>query len=288
MNLEKINLALLEVEEELRDPVQWDNAPPIYFVIGAPRSGTTLLTQLLAYCFDFGYITNVAARFWLNPVLGIQFSKEVLGDDVLPSFSSNYANTRNVSDIHEFGKFWMSHLGLSSSQDVDWMVPIAESASLTLQALRAIQSEFNKPIVMKGIYPAYCHEWLNREMGGLIRWVHIKRDPVDTCISILDARRKQLKDESEWFGWHIPRRDRDLIYSTEPYWQIAYQVRYFQNVYDRISGNGVWLRHLCDDPTLLEGIVGKKLQRYPPELACRDYSDRTQEQVWFNAILEAI
>jgi len=286
--MENMNLALLEVEQGVRDPLIYGNAPPFYFVIGAPRSGTTLLTQLLAYCFDFGYITNVAARFWLNPVLGIQFSKDVLGEDALPSFSSNYANTRSVSDIHEFGRFWMSHLGLSSSQDVDWMVPTAESADLTLQALRAIQSEFNKPIVMKGIYPAYCYEWLNDEMGGQIKWVHIKRDPVDTCISILDARQKKLEDESAWFGWHIPKSDRDLIYGTEPYWQIAYQVRYFQSVYDKISGNGVWLNHLCDDPTLLEGIAGRKLQRKPPELSCRDYSSRIQERVWFKAILEAV
>jgi hypothetical protein len=196
-----------------------------------------------------------------------------------------------VSDIHEFGRFWMSHLGLSSSQDVDWMVPDKESASLTLQALRAIQSEFNKPIVMKGIYPAYCYKWLNEQMGDQIKWIHIKRDPVDACISILDARRKKLRDKNAWFGWHIPESERRLICDTKPHWQIAYQVTFFQDAYDEISDTSVWLEDLCDIPSAMleECTTGDYIiERPPPKLEYNEYEDRKTERAWFKEILRTV
>ena len=274
MNFEHFNLALLEIEEKLRDPCRWENAPPFYFVIGAPRSGTTLLTQLLAYCFDFGYVTNLAARFWLNPVVGIQFSKEVLGKDVTPSFNSHYANTRSMSDIHEFGRFWMAHLGLSSSQDVDWMVPDEQSASLTLQALGAIRSELNKPVVMKGIYPAYCYRWMNEQLGNQVRWVNIMRDPKDVFESIIKAR-KAKGDFKRWFGWHIPKSDRGIVGKLSPKEQIVTQIAFFRKAYSEIADVTVFLEQLCDEPErVLKRIVpDREIVRMPPDLTYRSHRD---------------
>ena len=289
MNLEKMNLALLEVEERLRNPRHYDNVPPFYFVIGAPRSGTTLLTQLLAHCFDFGYITNLAARFWLTPVLGIQFSKEVLGERMTPSLKSHYATTEHAGDIHEFGRFWMSHLGLSSSQDVDWMVPDEEYASLTLRALRAIQSQFKVPIVMKGIYPAYASEWMNENFE--IRWINIEREAVDTCISILDARRKKLRDEHGWFGWHIPRSDRQVDKKKDSFYlQIANQVTYFQRVYSEIADVTVHLEYLCANAgfELCHAANKRLVKQVPPELEYKHKNRYSQDGEKFREALRTL
>ena len=287
MNLEKVNLALLEVEEGLRDPTPWENAPPIYFVIGAPRSGTTLLTQLLAYCFDFGYITNLAARFWLNPVIGIRLSREILGDTE-PSFKSHYANTSHAGDIHEFGQFWMSHLGLSSAQDVDWMVPDEECASLTLRALRAIQSQFRVPIVMKGIYPAYAYEWMNDHFD--IRWISIWRDPLDACLSILESRRKKKKSSNDWFGWHIPKSDRWGMDLGSPYTQIVHQVRFFQDVYGDAADVSINLKPLCEDTefVLSYAIPDYERKREPPKLEYNHKRGSEEDRKKFEELLEII
>ncbi|NBO54134.1 MAG: hypothetical protein EBU84_05990, partial [Actinobacteria bacterium] len=42
--------------------------PPLVFIVGVPRSGTTLLSQLFSRFLDVGYIDNIVARFWANPV----------------------------------------------------------------------------------------------------------------------------------------------------------------------------------------------------------------------------
>ena len=287
MNLEKMNLALLEVEEGLRDPTHYDNVPPFYFVIGAPRSGTTLLTQLLAYCFDFGYITNLAARFYLNPVLGIKLSREILGD-TQPSFKSHYANTSHAGDIHEFGQFWMSHLGLSSAQDVDWMVPDEECASLTLRALRAIQSQFKVPIVMKGIYPAYAYEWMNEHFD--IQWIYVWRDPLDVCLSILESRRKKLGDETKWFGWHIPKSERWSMGLSSPYTQIVHQVRFFQNVYGDMADTGINLKPFCEraEFELSYTIPDYEMKQKPPELEYNHKRGSEEDRKKFEELLEII
>ena len=43
---------------------------PIVFVLGAPRSGTTLLTQWLAASGHFGVPSNLLARFYEAPYIG--------------------------------------------------------------------------------------------------------------------------------------------------------------------------------------------------------------------------
>lgn len=262
--LERLNLALLEFEEKQRTPCPWSSKHPFYFVIGAPRSGTTLLTQMLAYCYEFSYISNIAARFYMNPVVGVRLSKQLVKHPT-PTFESRCAQTESGEDIHEFGWFWMTHLGLSSSIDVDWGAPDAAHIDLTLKALRALQSEFSSPIVMKGIYPAYYSEWLNTAMGEAIRWINIERDPIDTCISIWDARGK---DKKKWFGWHIPKSERERYYDLDPTWQIAYQVSYFRRHYREIADVTIQLEDLCTRPyyTLQKLVFGETTtKRFLPE-----------------------
>jgi len=77
--LRRLNEDLAEREQALYADVGVER--PVVFVVGLPRSGTTLLSQLLAYCLDAGYVTNVAARFWLAPVHGIRLSRLLAGDE---------------------------------------------------------------------------------------------------------------------------------------------------------------------------------------------------------------
>jgi len=130
---------------------------PFLFVFGLPRSGTTLLSQLIAHSFDIGYINNIAARFWLAPVYGIKLSDTIIGSAKQSDFRSHYARTANVSDIHEFGYFWRYWLKkekieeiIASKQmesQIDWVG--------LKRTLANVQSEFNKPMVFKNIFGSY-------------------------------------------------------------------------------------------------------------------------------------
>ena len=81
---------------------------PIIFVTGMPRSGTTLLAQLLIYRFRLGYVTNLISRFWKAPSYGIALARSLCADPGAASVSleSRFGFTAGCEGHHEFGWYW--------------------------------------------------------------------------------------------------------------------------------------------------------------------------------------
>ena len=187
---------------ELELYVECEIEHPFVFVVGLPRSGTTLLSQLLAYSLDAGYVTNFAARFWLAPVHGLRLGRILFGTEKPDQFESDYARTADPREIHEFGYFWRHWLRKETFGDivrsrelestVDW-----DGLRLTLAN---IQRELGRPYVGKNMLGAYHMAKLNEVLGEVL-WVHIERDPLDVAVSILDARRKHYEDLRSWWSY---------------------------------------------------------------------------------------
>ena len=87
---------------------------PLVYIVGVPRSGTTLLSQMLCGYLPVGYINNLIARFWLKPSVGIRLSKTVLGEEARRHITlrSTHGTTEGASSPHEFGYFWRHWLQL--------------------------------------------------------------------------------------------------------------------------------------------------------------------------------
>jgi len=68
---------------------------PIVFIVGTPRSGSTLLPQVLARTAAFSHVSNFLARFWMAPYLGmlIQDGLQIGGSDTSRPFVSQYGLT---------------------------------------------------------------------------------------------------------------------------------------------------------------------------------------------------
>lgn len=204
---------------------------PFIFVFGPPRSGTTLISQVLASSLDCGYINNLAARFWLAPVHGIRLAKQVLKDQPGEiSFQSHYASTKGLSDIHEFGYFWRQLLQKETMDDVtksaereadiDWQ--------MVKMTLANMQHEFQLPMVFKNIFGAY-HLQKMQEILGKVLYVYIERDPLDSAISILEARKKHYADLNNW--WSYTPVEYNRIKDADYWTQIAGQVFFLQRYY---------------------------------------------------------
>lgn len=100
----QVNEALLQLEKSTYHDCTIKH--PFIFVFGLPRSGTTLLTQLLASTLNLGFINNFVARFWLAPVTGIRLARSLKLESQANSFRSEFGATAGLGDIHEFGYFW--------------------------------------------------------------------------------------------------------------------------------------------------------------------------------------
>jgi hypothetical protein len=247
----------------------YDVEYPFFFVVGLPRSGTTLLSQLLAYCLDVGYVTNVAARFWRAPVHGIRLSQLFAGATDEPTFASDYARTKGLRDIHEFGYFWRYWLRKETFDDVvhaqdregdiDW-----SGLRLTLANMQQV---FDRGLVAKNMLGAYHMPRLLEVLRKVV-FVYIERDPLDVAVSILDARRKYYGDPSTWWSY-VPLEYpllKDLGYRD----QIAGQIHYLTRFYDRALAEvgdeavvKVRYDQLCADPqAVLDAVAGRSAATY--------------------------
>lgn len=227
---------------------------PTLHVIGAPRSGTTLLFQVLASGLDIAYVSNLAAAFWRAPVSGMRLARK-LGVERLEasSFDSAFGRTAGVTEPHEFGYFWNHHLRYpdlaqrppSHEDTIDWehlrrvMINMAERAGRPVGF---------KPMLllwhlerMAEVMPRTCFVW-------------IRREPRLTALSLLKMRRGLRGTEQEWASLR-PAEDLD----DEPPWrQVAAQVVLLERTIARAAtalGPGRVLRvdyaELCADPAAI-------------------------------------
>jgi hypothetical protein len=269
-----LNLNLTLQTEEQKIYQNADVNHPFIFVFGVPRSGTTVLTQLLSYCLDVGYINNLIARFWLAPVCGIRLSKILLGNSKRTSFESEYARTKDLWEPHEFAYFWQYWLKKQTiadylavdekEQDIDWIG--------FRRTMLNIQAAFNKSMVFKNIIGV---DHLNKLSDVLEKtlWIYIKRDPMDCAVSIFKARQKFYADVNTWWSTYPPEY---MELKGLPYWeQIGGQIYCLCRFYEaRIAGARnqntlvVTYRELCDDPkVLLSKVVTKIKELYSYDLA---------------------
>ncbi|HGY55693.1 MAG TPA: hypothetical protein ENK44_08335 [Caldithrix abyssi] len=297
--LQELNRTLQKAEQAgYRDlPIEH----PYIFVFGLPRSGTTLITQLIAHAFDIGYINNFMARFYLAPLHGIRLSQIVLGENRETNFTSDYARTKLLTDIHEFGYFWRYWLkkeeirGITQADqienEIDW-----DGLKITLANM---QQAFGKGMVFKNIFGSYHTEQLNRVLQKVI-WVYIRRDPLDSAISILEARRKYYDDLNTW--WSYMPVEYEKIKNLDYWRQIAGQVYYLRRYYNRISSSlpnviTIEYKELTANPGAVLAAINRKagdwydysfktVQEPPESFPFRSYAEREELREKFKILIK--
>jgi hypothetical protein len=289
-------------KEEEKDYKELEEEHPTLFVFGLPRSGTTFMTQLLAHSFDIGYINNFMARFWLAPVTGIKLSRIIHGDKHYSGFDSNYAATKDILDIHEFGYFWRRWLYKNSITEI--LKPDIYEENIQWEKLKQvilnIHHAFGSAWVSKNIFGAYHLERFSRLLEKSL-FIYIERDPVDNAISIMDARRKFYDDPRLWWST-IPMEYleiKDLPVEEQVAAQIHYLRRYYEKELEKLDPT----RYLKVDyalATAKPGFIISKVRDHmkehfnidlrerdhpPLEFRTRTYAERQAERKQFSVLL---
>ena len=176
--------------------------PELVLLAYVPRSGSTLLSQLLASSGRFNYVSNFQARFWLAPYLGGMLERSI--SPRVPqsiSLSSRYGLTTTSSSPNEFSYFWKHWLQLDDSttdtlSEQQWSHIDVEALRLELRLIGSLHAG---PLMFK-------KEWLGMNAGHLLREfptarvIHVRRKPLDVACSIYRARTEVYGSEDHWWA----------------------------------------------------------------------------------------
>lgn len=230
--LSLLNGHLADFERETYQDL--DQSSPCIYVCGAPRSGTTLLTQVLSSCLDVQPINNLVASFWRAPCVGLRLSKKLLGVDFESMYESDYGRTADIREPHEFGYFWSEILGRRSMDEptpemiesVDW--------SNFSRVLSNMQSVAQRPIIFKAFMLAYYAERVCAVLDKSL-FIYVRRDFVENCASVYRGRQEYVGSESSWYS--VRPLKCNGVDGIPPLQQVVMQVHYINEAL-----SGVWSR----------------------------------------------
>jgi hypothetical protein len=177
---------------------------PIVYIVGAPRSGTTLLSQLVSRHLPVGYINNLIARFWLKPSAGIRISQSLL-PGLAPkniSLHSVHGTTEGIINPHEFGYFWRYWLKIDHSPTHHLspeMLSAIDRAGLKSALEDEILSTFGVPVMFKNVICGFHAKFLTRLHPASI-FVYISRNPKIVAASILKTRMDRYGSYDTWWS----------------------------------------------------------------------------------------
>ncbi|MGB1243246.1 MAG: sulfotransferase [Chitinophagales bacterium] len=225
--LQQMNKSLANAELQ---HIQQFNLPqkPIIFVVGVPRSGTTILTQLLLSAFQIGYANNIVAKFWEAPYIGSILAKSLKDNqnNLNIGINSNYGFTNEYEGPHEFGYFWRRWFRYGESHQIEGNQIGEEEVKILQQEVAAMESVFEAPMLFKN--PAALSlniDFLAKAFPSSV-FIHIQREPFFNAQSLLLGREKYGNSREDWFS--VKPKEYSWLKEKSVEEQIAGQTYYTQ------------------------------------------------------------
>ena len=264
--------ALSALNHYLEDPnfrlTEFESNRPMIMIMGCARSGSTLLLQWLASLGIFSYPSNLIARFYGNPYVGILAQQSLLEHDPLNQlgftkpeerFDSNLGKTIGPLNPSEFWYFWRRFFSFEQNAqlltgDADWISFFNE--------LAAFEYLTKKPLVLKGLMLNWhIPELFNANKN--ILFIDLVRDPFYNAQSLILAREKYYNNRDQWYSFKPP--EYAMLKSESPIDQVAGQVIFTQKAVEQglqavPDKNKVTIRYeeFCNDPKATLKMIDAK------------------------------
>ena len=275
LRLRQINDLLSPLERQLIAPFN-GLEQPVVWIVGAPRSGTTLLAQLLARTGGFSYVTNHVARFWMAPYVGMLLQQALYPDWETSTFSLESKlgfSPKSLSAPHEFGYFWERWFPFETTQKLSHSQLSSVDRDSLVKELAALESLTGRPLFFKnlgcGLQLPFLAEVFPRSV-----FVLCQRDPTFNCQSLITARRRIYGDHNLW--WSLRPREYEQLLQLSPFEQVAGQVHFVLRDLSRslaMQPEKLWVDvrydELCQDPKKTLARIDDAVRQYGGNTSCR-------------------
>ncbi|MDX6521234.1 MAG: hypothetical protein QOG02_697 [Gaiellales bacterium] len=245
-SLRIVNRALDRYETRGGDPGPLPH-PPI-LIIGAPRSGSTLLYQAMVQRFDLAYISNRHCRLNGAPSL---VERRLAVAAHRPTYESDHGFERGPTAPSECGAYWYRFFPRSPHH-----VTLAAADPAALARLRRSVARFTeaagRPVMFKNLYCSLRLEPIAHALPEAL-FVVMHRDLLENARSLLAGRKRRSGDYAAWWSAEPPGIER--IRTLPPAGQAVAQVRAIERLIgeDRAAIGeqrffDVEYARLCDQP----------------------------------------
>ncbi len=195
-----------------------ENAPEV-FILGLPRSGTTLVYQYIVHRLQAAYFTSDVGRHPYSPVLATERQKK-RNPPYVSDFTSIYGRARGAMAPREAGSFWLRFFDVDDYQSFGDIS--AADAETMRRTVRAIQALFNGAFfVNKNVKHVMRIDALAKIFPSS-RFLVVRRDLRDVALSCLRARVITLGNVERWFS--VKPRSYEMLKALDPAEQVARQV----------------------------------------------------------------
>jgi Sulfotransferase family len=210
---------------EVRRGRRWADEPlpyPQLFVVGAPRSGSTLLYQLLTDRFDVGYLANGHARRPGAPSLVERRSGLVRSrDGDLGDYGSAFGGTTGELGPSECGPCWYRFFPRRPHYVSADDFPVASRRELRA-AVGAFVEACGRPVVYKNLFNTVRMEAIAAALPEAL-FVAIHRDLEANARSLLAARLRVTGSYDAW--WSVEPPEIERLEQLPAHEQVVEQVR---------------------------------------------------------------
>lgn len=210
-----------------KDIVKHDKYAPI-FIIGAPRTGSTILFETLTNELDVLYPNNLSWKFHNNFLFSFILSQKIYKNQAHNCFNSENGSTVGCgwNAPSECGTFWRRWIDIDNKNFYDVNDLTFEQKQQIKEEVLTPMDLFQKPMVFKNLVNGQMIRVLI-DIFPNAKFIFVQRDILLSAQSILKAKRKNGMQDNEY--WSIkPKNYQELKEIKNPYEQIVKQIYFIE------------------------------------------------------------
>jgi len=193
----------------------------VIFILGAPRTGSTILYQIITSYFNISYVDNLINFCKENLMVGFYLSNLFFKTKPHNSLKSDYGNTKKLHSPSEAGHLWSRWFIPNSSE----FTAKEKNKPEFVKNINAVLNKYNRNLVIKNLGFGLRINFLINNFPNS-KYIIIRRSPLLVAQSILNARKKNNTKLSDW--WSIKPYNYKELKKKTVFEQIISQIYFIE------------------------------------------------------------